>query len=328
MKKDFPIDYERIIALAYSRLRYQSPMRDVQSDYLDSFLSSKTGTVGLAPSQLSGFLYELGGRCDDIVKYMDYFCSGSSNIIFDGADLLSASRLMGLPQLTKTKTGAFEKAVNMMMVYSFDFKLPSYYRLLLGNIKDVKAFKICMSESGASSAIAILDKTFPSMENFGFLENEEIKYIASLRHSIKGLDYSVFENRTNSGLDGHFTYRGRVLWYKDLTIGNRRVVMYLDEEHRIEENRDYIARVDSERYDKYTIEGYHAKACQFSTIALITNTDKKPQQLYESYKTRCEVEQAIDVFKTNLDARLKLHAKRKISGGVHIYQFYSFAMVL
>ena len=27
-----------------------------------------------------------------------------------------------------------------------------------------------------------------------------------------------------------------------------------------------------------------------------------PRQLYEAYKTRCEVEQAIDVFKTNLDA--------------------------
>ena len=54
------------------------------------------------------------------------------------------------------------------------------------------------------------------------------------------LDYSVFDNRTNNGLDGHFTYHGRVLWYKELSVGARRVVMYLDEEHRIEENRDYI----------------------------------------------------------------------------------------
>ena len=302
LRKDFPKDYERILALAYCRLRCQSPMRDVQSDYSDSFLSTQTGTRGLLPSQLSGFLYDLGGKRSEMVKYMDYFCSGSSNIIFDGTDLLSASRLMGLPQLTKTKTGAFEKAVNMMMVYSLDFRLPSYYRLLPGNIKDVKAFRICMSESGASSAVAILDKTFPSHDNLNFLENEGIKYIASLRRSSKGLDYSMFENRTNIGLDGHFMYHGRVLWYKEITIENRRVVMYLDEEHRIEEDRDYLSRVDSGRYENYTIEGYHAKAAQFGTIALVTNTDRTPQQLYESYKTRCEVEQAIDVFKTNLEA--------------------------
>ena len=302
LKKDFPQDYDRILALAYCRLRYQSAMRDVQSDYSDSFLSTRTGAAGLLPSQLSGFLYDLGGRRTDMVRYMDYFCSGSSNIIFDGTDLLSASRLMGLPQLTKTKTGAFEKAVNMMMVYSLDFRLPSYYRLLPGNIKDVKAFRICMSESGASSAVAILDKTFPSHGNLDFLESEGIKYIASLRRSSKGLDYSVFENRTNTGLDGHFMYHGRVLWHKEFTVEGRRVVMYLDEEHRIDENRDYLSRVDSGCYENYTIEGYHAKAAQFGTIALVTNTDKSAQQLYEAYKTRCEVEQAIDVFKTNLEA--------------------------
>lgn len=302
LKKDFPKDYQRILALAYCRLRYQSPMRDVQSDYSDSFLSTQTGTMGLLPSQLSGFLYDLGEKRSEMVRYMDYFCSGSSNIIFDGTDLLSASRLMGLPQLTNTKTGAFEKAVNMMMVYSLDFRLPSYYRLLPGNIKDVKAFKMCMAESGASSAVAILDKTFPSHDNLNFLEEEGIKYIASLRRSSKGLDYSVFENRTNTGLDGHFMYHGRVLWYKEIRVEDRRVVMYLDEEHRIEENRDYLNRVDSGRYENYTIEGYHVKATQFGTIALVTNTDKTPQQLYEAYKTRCEVEQAIDVFKTNLEA--------------------------
>ena len=135
LKKDFPNDYNRIISLAYCRLRYQSPMRDVQSDFCDSYLSTELGTVGLAASQLSGFLFDLGNRREEIVKYMDYFCSGSSNIIFDGTDMLSASRLMGLPQLTKTKTGAFEKAVNLMMVFSLDYMLPSYFRLLPGNIK-------------------------------------------------------------------------------------------------------------------------------------------------------------------------------------------------
>lgn len=302
LKTIFPLEYNRIIALVYSRLRYQSPMRDVSADFSDSHLSTSLGTAGLIPSQLSDFLYDLGGKRDKIVEYMDHYCSGSSNIIFDGTDLLSASRLMGLPQLTKTKTGAFDKAVNMMMVYSLDYKLPSYYRLLPGNIKDVKAFKICMQESGASSATAIIDKTFPSAANLEFLEAENIKYIASLRRSTKGLNYSVFENRTNKNLDGHFKYHGRTLWYKELVIDQRRVVMYLDGEHRLEEERDYIDRVDSGRYPEYTMEGYHEKACRFGTISLITNTDKTPKQLYEAYKTRCEVEQAIDVFKTNLEA--------------------------
>lgn len=302
LKKDFPKDYSRLMALAYCRLRYQSPMRDVQSDFSDSYLSTTLGTAGLAPSQLSGFLFDLGSRREEIVKYMDFFCSGSSNIIFDGTDMLSASRLMGLPQLTKTKTGAFEKAVNAMMVFSLDYMLPSYYRLLPGNIKDVKAFRLCMEESGASGAVAIMDKTFPSESNLEYLEGATIKYIAALRRSTIGLDYSAFHNRDNRGADGHFRYQGRTIWHKEQRLDGRRVVVFLDEEHRIEEDRDYLDRVDSGKYDNYTLEGYHAKTEVFGTIALVTNTDKTAQQLYEAYKTRCEVEQAIDVFKTNLDA--------------------------
>ena len=302
LKECFPKEYNRIMALVYSRLRYQSPMCDIQADYQDSYMSTNTGVAGLQPSQLSGLLYDLGGQRHKMVEYMSQFCMDSSDIIFDGTDLLSASRLMGLPQLTKTKAGTFEKAVNMMMVYSLDYRLPAYYRLMPGNIKDVKAFKMCMLESGATSAVAILDKTFPSSENIQFMEAADIKYIASVRRSAKCLDYSFFDNRTNSGLGGHFMYHDRVLWYKELQVEGRRIVMYLDEEHRVEENRDYISRVDSGRYEDYTIENYHTKACQFGTISLVTNTDKTPQQLYQAYKTRCEVEQAIDVFKTNLEA--------------------------
>ncbi len=302
LKKDFPADYSRIVALAYCRLRSQSSMRDVLEDFSDSYISTKTGTAGLAPSQLTSFLSELGGKRAEIVGYMNYFCSGSSNIIFDGTDLISASRKMGLAKMTKTKTGAFDNALNMMMVYSLDRKLPSYYRILPGDIKDVKAFKICMDESGASSACAIIDKTFPSRENLEFLESSGIKYIAAVRRTTKGLDYSVFRDYENGDLDGFFCYHDRLIWHKELNIDGRRVIMFKNEEHAAEERKDYLDRVQSGKFKAYTMENYKKKASQFGSISIVTNTDKTPQQTYEAYKTRCEVEQAIDAFKTNLDA--------------------------
>ncbi len=209
---------------------------------------------------------------------------------------------MGLPQLTNTKTGAFEKAVNLMMVFLLDYRLPSYFRRLPGNIKDVKVFRLCMEDSGAANAVAILDKAFPSKANLEFLETAKIKYIASLRRSASGFDYSAFHNRNNRVADGHFRHQGRTIWHKEQQLVGRRVIIYFDEERRIEEDRNYLDRVDSSRYENYTMGGYHAKTEVFGTIALITNIGKAARQLYEVYKTRCEVEQAIDVFKTNLDA--------------------------
>lgn len=39
LKRFFPKDWSRIVALAYCRLRFQSPMRRVASDFSDSYLS-------------------------------------------------------------------------------------------------------------------------------------------------------------------------------------------------------------------------------------------------------------------------------------------------
>ena len=103
-----------------------------------------------------------------MIGYMDMYCKGSSNVIFEGTDLLSASRLMGLPQLTKTKTGSFDEAVNMMMGYSLDHQIPAYYRLLPGNIKDVKAFRVCMNESGAPLPWRYWTKPFPRKTIWSF----------------------------------------------------------------------------------------------------------------------------------------------------------------
>ena len=84
-----------------------------------------------------------------------------------------------------------------------------------------------MEESGAANAVAIIDKAFPSKANLEFLEEAKIKYIASLRRSTAGLDYSAFHNRDNRGADGHFRYQGRTIWYKEQKLEERRVVIFL-----------------------------------------------------------------------------------------------------
>ena len=48
-------------------------------------------------------------------------------------------------------------------------------------------------------------------------------------------------------------YQGRTIWYKEQKLEERRVVIFFDEEHRIEEDRDYLDRVDSGKYDNYTL---------------------------------------------------------------------------
>jgi transposase DDE domain len=302
LKKLFPQDWSRIVSLAYCRLRFQSPMRRVAGDFSDSFLSRKIGSRGLSVNALSGFLHELGSHRDSITEFMRSYIDPDDNIIFDGTDQLSASRCMDYPQLTKTKRGSFDTAVNIMWIFNCAKHLPVYYRLMPGSIKDVSAFKVCVEDSGMRRGVAIIDKGFQSAYNIKKLDELEIKFVMSLKRSTKGLDYSVFASRANDGADGAFLYHRRPIWWKRFEIEGHEVFLYLDESRRSDESEDYMRRVFNPDMEGYTMEGYKDRALRFGTLALMTTSGKDAEHVYLDYKTRGDVEQAIDAFKNIIEA--------------------------
>ncbi|MDE7413319.1 MAG: transposase [Muribaculaceae bacterium] len=302
LKEVFPEDWSRILSLAYCWLRFQSSMRRVAGDFSDSFLSEKIGTRGLSDNALSGFLHDLGTRRDKITEFMRSYIDADDNIIFDGSDQVSASRCMDYPQLTKTKKGTFDTAVNIMWIFNCAKHLPVYYRLMPGSIKDVSAFKVCIEDSGIRNGVAVIDKGFQSASNIETLDQLGIKFIISLKRSTKGLDYSIFASRTNEGADGAFLYHKRPIWWKRFEIDSHEVFLYLDEAHRSDESEDYMRRVFDPDKEGYTMENYKAKALQFGTLALMTTSGKDAEHVYLDYKTRGDVEHAIDAFKNIIDA--------------------------
>ena len=302
LKRHFPEAWRRIVALVYCRLRHQSPLRYVQGDFADSFLSTQAGTRGLSANALSGFMHELGGMRPEMVAYMRELSAPGDCVIFDGSDILSASRLMDYPQMSKTKIGTFDNVVNMMWVFNSSRQLPVYFRLLPGNIKDARTFRLCLEDAGVTGGVAIVDKGFHSDENIKVLDGLSIKYTMSVRRSTKGLDYAAFASRDNSGADGHFLYNGRLIWWKSQQIHGHDGFLYLDEVHRTEESGDYMRRVEDPKQEKYTMEGYRQKALQFGTLALMSTAGKDAEGTYLDYKTRGDVEQTIDVFKNCLEA--------------------------
>lgn len=302
LKEFFPGEWRRILALAYCRLAHQSPMRRVQADFSDSWLSMKVGAAGLSANALTAFMRSLGGRRDRMTAFMRSCIGPGENLIFDGTDLLSASRRMGCPQLTKTKKGAFDTAVNIMWIFNCARHLPVYFRLLPGSVRDVSSFALCARDAGIKDGIAIIDKGFQSKANIEKMDKLGIRFTMALRRTTKGLDYSVFSSRDNSGADGAFLYRKRPVWWKRLCIEGHEVYLYLDESRRSDESEDYMRRVLDDKCEEYTMEGYRDKSLRFGTLALMTTSGKDAEHTYLDYKTRGDVEQAIDAFKNILEA--------------------------
>lgn len=299
LKAALPTAWNRILAMAYCRLRNQSPLKFIKDDFEDSYLSQTLGTSGLSARSLTDFMKELGKNREGILAFMRKYSKTGGNILFDGTDILSASAKMDFPRMSKTKLGGFSEAVNLMMAFSTRQMLPVYYRLLPGNVKDITAFLTSIDEFGDTTATAIGDKGFYSKKNVEELEKRHINFIIALRRSTAGINYSAFDNHRS---EGHFFYADRLIKYSTQSIDGRKVFLYYDAKHAAEEETDYLRRVDDEKYEQYTMETYAVKAPQFGTIALIVSGDITPKRAFDDYKSRCEIEQEIDVLKTDLDA--------------------------
>lgn len=299
LKQTLPASWNRVMAMAYCRLRNQSPVKYIQDDFADSHLSQTLGTEGLSARTLTDFMKTLGRNREGLLAFMRKYAGAGGNVLFDGTDILSASAKMDFPRMSKTKLGGFAEAVNLMMAFSTRRMLPVYYRILPGNVKDMTAFITSLDEFGDSSATAIGDKGFYSRKNVEELEKRRISYIIALRRSTPGIDYSVFDGHRS---EGHFFYAGRLIKYSTQSIDGRAVYLCHDAKHAAEEETDYLRRVDDGKHDKYTMDTYAVKAPQFGTIALMASGGIGARKAFDDYKSRCEVEQEIDVLKTDPDA--------------------------
>jgi len=270
--------------------------------YSNSFLSEQYPGIDMSAKTLSCFFRELGQDRNRLIDFCRSFKISQDCILFDGTDIFSRSERMELPKFSKSKSGTYDDMINLMCIFSVKQQTPVYYRLLPGNIKDISAFKICLQESGVKDAVIIIDKGFASMSNIEALEKEGLKFIVPLPRNNFLIDYEKIKSGDKRLLDGYFQYEGRYIWHYTRDVDeNKSITVFLDEELRNREEKDYLNRIES-KVVNYTIEKFYDKRHTFGTIAVIRNTGETPNKTFANYKTRGQVETMIDSLKNVVDA--------------------------
>ena len=207
LKALFSDSWQRLIILAYGRLVYQCPLKNMSFHYSNSFLSEEYPNMDMSGKSLGYFLRELGQDRDRIVRFCRSFKISEDCILFDGTDIFSHSEQMELPEFSKSKFGTYDDMINLMCIFSVKLQVPVYYRLLPGNIKDVSAFKLCLQESGVKDAIVIIDKGFASKSNIEALENENLQFIIPLPRSSSLIDYEKVKSGDKRLFEGYFQFQ-------------------------------------------------------------------------------------------------------------------------
>lgn len=308
LKTHFPDDWQTILAMAYCRLTRQSSLKMMDYHFSGCYMSEILTGAKLSGDSLTKHIRKIGIKREAIVGFCREFKAQNDNIIFDRTDLLSESGKMSLPKFSKSKQGCYENLINLMFVFSVGTQVPVCYGILPGDIKDVKSFALCFKESGIKDATAIIDKGFYSKKNIEMLEGAGMKFIIPLKRSDKSIDYVPVMAGGISGMEGRFSFEGRNIWYYTRDVDGRKMCVCLDARLREKTSDDFLKGVErntekkeADRDALYTEETYREKYTTFGTLAVITNSDKGPKDVYTDYKSRCNVELMIDTFKNLLE---------------------------
>ena len=319
LKEHFPDSWQQLLCLAYGRLVYQSPLKNMAFHYSLSYLSEQFSDVDLSSKSLSCFLRQLGEDRQRIVAFCRSFKVSEDCILFDGTDILSDSQQMELPKFSRSKYGTYDDMMNLMYIFSIKLQSPVYYRLLPGNIKDISAFKLCLKESGVKEAIIVVDKGFASQSNIEELEKNELQFIIPLHRNSVLINYEKIQGGDKRIFDGYFKHEGRYIWYYTIPVDAKKsVIVFLDDELRSREQKDYLNRIENNVVD-YSIEKFHEKQYRLGTIAIIENTGKPPCDVFHYYKTRGNVETMIDALKNIIEAdRTYMQNEKALEGWMFI----------
>ena len=221
-----------------------------------------------------------------------------------------------------------------MYLFSAQMKQPVYYRLVNGNITDVKSMSLCIKEMNVKdSVVFIADKGFFSAANIDRLEEEKLFYIIPLQRNNPLIDYSPLKRNDFKKEMRYFIFQGRIIWYYSYQKGDYRLITFLDEALRVSEERDYLNRIETHP-ESYVKNKFDEKYHSFGTLTMVYKMEKpenKPKQsgrkkkpekeipveqtVYESYRQRNEIEIMFDSYKNYLDADVSYMQNRYVLEG-------------
>ena len=300
LKELFPYDWKEIFIISFLRLLHQSPIKNLELLYRNSYLQEELPKATLGPKSITNMFKNLGDKREMIVSFFKKFLQGNEHVLFDVTNIISKSKNLSINHLGFNNSNIFDPQINLMYIFSTDRKMPIYYRILPGNIREIKAFKNCIKESGLKNVTIIADKGFHSEENIKALQ-DGLNYIIPLKRSSRLINYDKIKVGNKNQFDGYFTFENRVIWHYSYNAEDQKIIVFLDVNLKSQEEKDYLFRIENS-YEGYTQDTFFKKQFSFGTLAVTTNLKNTASKTYQYLKARNHIEVMFDAFKHTINA--------------------------
>ncbi len=300
LKEVFPGHWQIILGLVYCRLGWQAPLKNVPCLLEGSALKRGLALGGTNEKSVRATLAFCGGSKDLPKEYMRRFVRPGAHNLIDATEFFSKSRNIPLAAKGYNKDMVFERQISLLYIYSASDMMPVYYRLLAGNLREVKTMALTVKESMIGDAVLIADKGFYSKANIAELKGQGLDFLIPLKRSNKNIDYGLLAYIESSR--DYFKYKGRYIYCAPFGIEGDRCILFWDGRLKEEEKTDYLDRIVTHP-ETFSQEKLPGRLPRFGTLALLTSLeDTSPENLYLAYKSRSNIEQMFDSLKNVLGA--------------------------
>jgi len=278
----FSLYWKQLAVIAYCRFIYQCPLKAMPFRLNQSYLQELPGNIKFNEKTATGVLKSVGDEQQSMLSYMRSFITRDEYLLMDLTHVFSNSELISLSRSGYNNQMNFDPQINLFYLYSSKSDMPVYYRVLPGNIREVKAFKNALVEAGLNDAVIVADKGFYSKKNIELLQQGNLKFILPLKRDNTIPDYSLLESNSFKKSDSYFEHEKRFIWYQKYPCQDLSFFIYLDESLIVKEEKDYLRRIETHP-EHYSLQGFHQKRNTFGTLALMTNFQFKPGvDIYET----------------------------------------------
>jgi len=344
---------ERLLSFAMMRWAYQTPIKRATTYHSHDFCSEHWATTTMSDKITSLNLRYLGENREKVVDWMkNLLCDVPENehnfVLMDSTHTLSMSDHLAINAKGYNPDFNFEKQIRLIYLFSAQMKQPVYYRLINGNITDVTSMSLSIKEMNIKDrVIFIADKGFFSPANIAMMEEEQLLYIIPLMRNNPLIDYAPLQSCDFKKDMRYFIFEERIIWYYSYQKENYQLITFLDEALRINEERDYLSRIETHP-ESYSKDKFDEKLHRFGTLTMIYKIDRqedsaenktqkskknnistcslnaksknkteKPleQTVFGSYKQRNEIEIMFDSYKNYLEADASYMQNRYVLEG-------------
>lgn len=302
-------DLEVLLSVAMMRFAHEAPIKRMQQLHHHDYCSLFWHNKALTDKTITNTLRYIGENRQLILEWMksripvpeSLNSSEKEYIMIDSTHITTTSNHLHVNAPGYNPARNFDEQIRLMYMFACGIKEPVYYRMINGNINDVSSMRLCLAEMSTNNVIYVADKGFYSKLNIDMLNDNNLQYIIPLYRNNKLTDFSPLKQSDFKKNNKFFVYEKRVIWYYSYQKEGQKFTTFLDEKLRVEEEEDYISRMGThpEKYDK---EGFDNKLHSFGTLTLTTNVEIEPQELYENYKQRNEIEVMFNSYKNFLNA--------------------------